>query len=122
MKTGGTRVQLLLHGPKGSAEVQALVDTGSTLTKIPRSVAEKIGISSRYKAEVELADGRVVERDESEAVAEFNGMTKTIPLLIGPEGEEPLLGVTTLEVFRLKVNPITQRLEPSKFIEYATTL
>ena len=117
---GETRVSLKLLGPKGDAKVEMLVDTGSTLTKIPRAVASKIGISPRYKAEVELADGRVIERDVSEASAEFNGIMNTIPLLIGPDSEEPLLGLTTLEVFRLKVNPVTQKLEPARFIEYAS--
>ena len=46
---------------------------------------------------------------------------KHIPLLICPDGEEPLLGLTTFEVFRLKVNPITQNFEPARFIEYAST-
>ena len=117
MKMGETRVSLRLVGPKGDAEIEMLVDTGSTLTKIPKSVATKIGIAARYKAEVELADGRVVERDESEAIVEFNGMKRTIPLLLGGEGEEPLLGLTTLEIFRLKVNPVTQNLEPAKLID-----
>src|SRR5271169_1495806 len=121
MTMGETRVSLRLVGPRGDAKVEMLVDTGSTLTKIPRTVANKIGIAPRYKAEVELADGRVIERDVSEAVAEFNGITNTIPLLIGHDGEEPLLGLTTLEVFRLKVNPVTQKLEPARFIEYALT-
>jgi len=52
-----------------------------------RSVANKIGISVRYKAEVELADGRVIQRDVSEAVAELNGSANTIPLLIGPKAK-----------------------------------
>jgi clan AA aspartic protease len=119
MGMGETRISLRLIGPEADAEIEMLVDTGSTLTKIPSSVARKIGIAPRYKAEVELADGRVVERDESEVVAELNDMRKTIPLLMGPDGEEPLLGLTTLEIFGLKVNPVTQKLEPAKFIEYA---
>jgi len=121
MEMGETRVSLRLTGPKGDASVEMLVDTGSTLTKIPSSVAKRIGVIPRYKAEVELADGRVVKRDVSEAVAEFNGLKNTITLLIGPDDEEPLFGLTTLEVFRLKVNPLTWKLEPARFIEYALT-
>jgi clan AA aspartic protease len=121
MKMGETRVSIRLVGPDGDTEIEMLVDTGSTLTKIPSSAARKIGITPRYKAEVELADGRVIEREVSEAVAELNGYKNTIPLLIGPDGEEPLLGLTTLEIFRLKVNPLTQRLEPARFIQYLST-
>lgn len=68
---------------------------------------------------VELADGSLRERREAQAEVELLGRRKMIPLLIGPDGEEPLLGLTTLEIFGLKVNPAAQRLEPSKWIEYA---
>ena len=118
---GETRVSLRLLGPRGDAEVEVLVDAGSTLTMVPSSIAEKIGIAPRYKVEVELADGRIVERDESETTAELNGVRNTIPLLIGRDDEQPLLGLTALEIFRLKVNPLTQRLEPARFIQYSLT-
>ena len=119
MKMGETRVSVLLHGPRGHAEVEMLVDTGATVTKIPVSIANRLGIFPAYQAEVQLADGRVVERGESEAQVELDGRRRTIPVLIGPDKEEPLLGLTTLEILKLKVNPVTQRLEPAKWIEYS---
>jgi clan AA aspartic protease len=118
MKMGETRVMVKLHGPAGAAEVEMLVDTGSTVTKIPDSVARKIGVVPGYVAEVELADGRVVQRGESEVVMELKGRRRTVPLLVGPDGEEPLLGLTALEIFRLNVNPAFQRLEPGRWREY----
>ncbi len=119
MKVGETRVTVRLHGPAGSAEVEMLVDTGSTLTKIPESLANKTGIAAGEMVNVELADGSLRERREAQAGVELLGRRKMIPLLIGPDGEEPLLGLTTLEIFGLKVNPTAQRLEPSRWIEYA---
>ena len=107
-----------LHGPAGVAEVEMLVDTGSTVTKIPESVARKIGVIPEYVAEVELADGRVVQRGESEVIMELEGRSRTVPLLVGPDGEEPLLGMTALEIFKLNVNPAFQRLEPGRWREY----
>ncbi len=119
MKLGETRVSVRLHGPRGHADVEMLVDTGATVTKIPQSIANRLGISPAYLAEVQLADGRVVERGESEAQVELHGRRRTIPVLIGPDHEEPLLGLTTLEILKLKVNPVTQQLEPAKWIEYS---
>ena len=98
-----------------------LVDTGATVTKIPESIANRLGILPAHQAEVQLADGRVVVRGESEAQVELDGRRRTIPVLIGPDQEEPLLGLTTLEILKLKVNPVTQRLEPAKWIEYSLT-
>ena len=119
MKMGETRVTVKLRGPAGAADVEMLVDTGATLTKVPRSIAKRLGVKPRQAVEVELADGRTIERDASEAELELDGQRWTVPLLIGNDGEEPLLGLTALETFRLKVNPVTQKLEPARFIEYA---
>ncbi|MDA4123213.1 MAG: aspartyl protease family protein [Thaumarchaeota archaeon] len=119
MKMGETHVAVRIVGPMGDAEVEMLVDTGATLTKIPRSIAKSLGVKPRELVEAELADGRVIERDASEVELELNGQRWTVPLLIGADDEEPLLGLTALETFRLKVNPVTQKLEPATLIEYA---
>ena len=119
MKMGETFVTVKLHGPAGAAEVKMLADTGSTLSKIDESTAKKVGIAPTASAIVELADGSERERGIAEAEIEIMGDRATVRILIGPDGEEPLLGLTTLETLRLKVNPVTRRLERAKFIEYA---
>jgi predicted aspartyl protease len=62
-----------------------------------------------------------VERDKLNR-EELEGQRWTVPLLMGNDGEEPLLGVTALETFHLKVSPVTQKLEPAKAIEYSGLL
>ena len=119
LKMGETRAVVKVYGPLGSADVEMLADTGSTLTKIDESTAERLGIEPTGSAVVELADGTDRERGLAEAMVEIMGERSTVRILIGPDGEEPLLGLTTLESLRLKVNPITRQLEPAKFIEYA---
>jgi len=50
-------------GPDGRcAELEAVVDTDATFTKIPESVASELGLQIEYEAEVELGDKRVVRR------------------------------------------------------------
>lgn len=68
--------------------------------------------------QVRAADGRVLEREVAQCELEFNGQIWTVPVMIGGEDETPLLGLTALETFRLKVNPVTQQLEPANVIEY----
>ncbi len=123
MKVGETRATVRLRGPLGETELNMLADTGSTLSKIDESTAKRLGIRPTGTAAVELADGTERERSLAEAEAEIMGDRvmgdrATVRILIGPDGEEPLLGLTTLETLRLKVNPLTRRLEPAKFIEY----
>jgi predicted aspartyl protease len=117
MKIGETRVAVRLYGPKGAESLEKLVDTGSTLSKIPESVANRIGVSINEIATVELADGSLRERGEGYADVELQGKKRLVPILVGPDWEEPLLGLTTLEIFKLKVNSAAQKLEPAKWIE-----
>lgn len=72
--------------------------------------------ASRMSFALPASDGDAMTLAEAEA--EIMGDRATVRILIGPDGEVPLLGLTTLETLRLKVNPIARSLEPAKFIEY----
>ncbi|MDA4121805.1 MAG: retroviral-like aspartic protease family protein [Thaumarchaeota archaeon] len=117
---GETHAVVKVYGPLGSSDVEMLADTGSTLTKIDESTAKRLGITPTGSAVVELADGTDRERGLAEAKVEIMGNKATVMILIGPDGEEPLLGLTSLGSLRLKVNPIKRQLEMAKFIEYAS--
>ena len=54
---GQTPVTLRIYGPAGSADVEALADTGATFTKVRRSTVAKIGSEAAYESSIELADG-----------------------------------------------------------------
>ncbi|MEM3033744.1 MAG: hypothetical protein QXF51_06195 [Nitrososphaerota archaeon] len=47
------------------------------------------------------------------AEAELEGVRGIIHITIGSEEEPPLIGYTAFEIFELKPNPATRRLEPS---------
>ena len=112
MKMGETWVKIRLHGKKGHRDVEMLVDTGAIYTKISTSLARDIGVVPDEAVKMRLADGSVCDAGVDEAVVEFGDNAKrTIPVLVGP-GETLLLGVTTLEILRLKVNPVDGKLEP----------
>ena len=115
---GQTLVNLRIHGPFGSADIEALADTGATFTKVPRSSMEKIGAEAAYETAVALGDGRTVTRHLALAEVEIHGVRRPVLVAIGDDGEHPLVGYTTLGILGFKVNPVTHALEPTPAIEY----
>jgi aspartyl protease family protein len=119
MRLGETRVTVRLQGPAGETELEMLVDTGATITTVPEAVARLLGIQVDEVVDVKLADGTVRQFGMGEAKLELRGLKKTVGLLIVPGGVEPLLGLTALELLRLKVNPVTRELEPAGYKLYS---
>ena len=58
---GETRVKFRVYSGKRYTELEGLVDTGATYTKISRSAASRLGLQAKYEAEVKLADGRTMK-------------------------------------------------------------
>jgi len=115
---GETRAKVKLYGIRGSKEFEAIVDTGATFTKVQESIAKEIGMDLKYDTTIELADRRLVQRKLGLAEIEFNGIRRPVLIAVSPDTEEPLIGYTTLENLELRVNPVTQKLEKTKPIEY----
>ncbi len=113
-----TRAKVKIHGSSGWKEIDTLVDTGATFTKIPESIAKEIGIEAKYDTMVEFADRRSAQRKLGLAEIGFDGIRRPVLVAVSPDIEEPLLGYTTLEHLELKVNPITRKLERARAIEY----
>jgi len=101
-------------------EVRALVDTGTTLTIIPRSLAIDLGLRVTGKSRVKTGVG-VIELDRSRAYIEVMGRGNIIPVLISDIIDKVLIGVTTLEIFELEVDPITRRLRERTLLLYLNT-
>lgn len=63
-----------------------------------------------------LADGTAVERGVSECdIILPQGEART-PVILGEPGDEALLGVVTLEILGLVLNPFTRQLQPMRMI------
>jgi clan AA aspartic protease len=96
------------------ATVEFLVDTGATYTIVPPALAKQIGaplLPQRFR--VLLADGRARRLRACSLGITVAGRSGPAIALLLPGGE-PLLGVETLEVLGLKVNPQRRCLEPSR--------
>jgi clan AA aspartic protease len=98
--------------PERTREVSLLVDTGATLSWIPREVLESLQVKPTSTLPFQLADGRVLEREVGAALFTINGKRLAVPVAFGDPGEEPVLGATALESMGFAVDPIEQRLVP----------
>lgn len=98
--------------PSRTEEVSLLVDTGATLSWVPRPLLEKLGIKPTARLEFQLADGRLLQRDAGAALFTIDGKSLGIPVAFGEPGEESVLGATALEALGFIVDPVEQKLIP----------
>lgn len=112
-----TYVDGTVRGPEGRTErVRFLVDSGATYTVLPVAVWQAIGLVPTRQVTFTLADGTQIDRPVSEChVALPQGEAHT-PVVLGQPGDEPLLGVVTLEILGLVLNPFTRELQPMRML------
>ena len=101
-----------LTGPTGQVEeVEFLVDTGATLSVVPRSLAEKLALKPSRSQRVVIAGGQRDVWPIAEVKLVLNGDEITTPCFIAPDGPA-LLGAVTLESLFVAVDPVGKRLIP----------
>jgi len=112
---GHVWVSAVIRNPATGKEVpvKALVDTGATLSVVPRSVAEELGLPVIGKRLVSTAKGSA-ELDECVGVVEVMGRKAHTHVLVSDEVDVVLIGVTALEILGLEVDPVTGRLREAK--------
>src|SRR5579859_1725032 len=101
-----------LASPGRTEEVSLLVDTGATLSWIPRSVLEKLGVQAFSRLPFTLADGHRLERDTTAVLMIVDGRKGAVQVAFGEPGEEPVLGATSLEGLGFMDDPEGQKLIP----------
>ena len=92
--------------------VDAMVDTGSTYTSLPESLLEELGIEREETDVFEMADNRLVEYDMGETRVRLEDRELTVPVIFAADGAVPLVGMTTLEILRLGIDPVAEKLVP----------
>lgn len=90
--------------------IEALVDTGSTYTRISSEVLQRLAVRPQFRREFETADGRVIERDMAITMVRWNGEVLPTLVVFGGSRDAALLGAYTLEGFALAPDPVNQRL------------
>jgi len=98
--------------PERSATISLLVDTGATLSWLPRHLLESLGVSPVSRLAFVLADGRRLEREVGGVLLTLDKRTLPIPVAFAEPGEEAVLGATALEALGFAVDPVEKKLVP----------
>ena len=107
-------VTIEIGDPQGDRfeEIDALAETGATLTSAPASMLRGLGVVPTRTGTFEFADGRQAHLNISDTRVRVQGAEITTSILFGEEGSAPLLGAMTLEGLLLGVDPFNRRLVP----------
>lgn len=106
------RVLLADLSRQATAEVDAVIDTGSSLCLVPESVASLLGLEVVGTSDFILADGHLTSFPIAGMRLEIEGRVAFITTAIGPDDVQPLLGAQALEVIGFAVEPGTEKLIP----------
>lgn len=117
---GTVKATIAVGDPQGRVfeELEVTVDTGSTFTAVPRELLQRLGVPVERSFRSETADGRIVPVDVGRTIIKLEGQQFPTPVIFAEEGEPSLLGVVTLEEAVLAVDPVAQRLVPTKVLRY----
>ncbi len=96
---------------------RALVDTGATYSVIPASIAKKLELKNLGYVEVKTASGLEKLQEIQVRVKAFD-KERIIPALVSERISIPLIGVVTIEILRLKLDPTTGKAEELPLLLY----
>jgi len=101
--------------PDGSLfeTVNALVDTGSSMTALPGSLLRRLGVVPHTTYAFELADGREIERAVGRTWIRIGDRSEITPVMFNDDDTDPLLGSISLQGLMLAVDSPNERLIPS---------
>lgn len=116
---GYVRVQAKIANPLKrnlEKELEFIVDTGAIYTVISKKIAESIELKESGKRRFRTGSG-IVELPVAEAylTLEGEGIT-TLVAITHDDGTPSLLGVTTLELLGLQVDPVNGKLKPLELL------
>ena len=110
------KVSLTAANPKDesrqTAPYEALVDTGSHMSWLPKQALLNIGITPRGKKRFRTATKQLTIRDYGFAILSADKYVTTDEVVFAEENDAILLGVRTIEGFGVKIDNINGRFEP----------
>ena len=114
---GITYIDGTARGPTGTEErVRFLVDSGATYSLLPTPVWEFLGLEPTREQTFTLADGTTLQRRISTCYLILPQGEDYSPVILGEPGDEALLGVVTLEIMGLILNPFSRTLQPMRMM------
>jgi clan AA aspartic protease len=109
---GLTHINVKIRGlgsSNGAFEALFLVDTGATDSLVPAADLKRIGVQPVGR-NYELANGKVEEYEFGLAEIVFMDEVTAGRVIFGPDGSEPILGVTALESVGITIDPASRTL------------
>ena len=113
MGTFGVELEVGNPAREEFVAVQAMVDTGAIYTMLPEDLLDRLGVARLESDIFEMADDSLVEYPIGDAVVRLQGRIRTVPVVFARSDNTPLLGATTLEIFRLVADPVNEQLVPA---------
>jgi predicted aspartyl protease len=98
----------------GLTYVEATVTGPTGTSRTPTKVWKAIKLKPKKRVSFILADGTTIERNMSECHIALDGEDGHTPIILGEPGDDPLLGVITLENLGLILDPFKRELRPMK--------
>lgn len=99
-------------------EIEALVDTGAIYSLLPRQLLETLGVAPVARGSFRTIEGRPIEGDVANVAIEVAGKRSLgmVPVIFGEPTDQPVLGVTALEMMGLEVDVVRGQLRPVDFL------
>ena len=95
--------------PNVSESVRVLVDTGATLSVLPSSMLDRLGIIREERRQF-LGFGGTVTRDTGIVRMRYGVTSAGVFTVFGADDDPSIMGVTALEVLGYEVDPVNRRL------------
>ena len=96
-----------------SRVLEFTVDTGATLSVLPKDIAEALDVEPEESRTFLLANGSRVMRDIGHAGLVYEGRRRLLTVDIGKRGDIPVLGATALVSLGYAVDPVHRTLRPT---------
>jgi clan AA aspartic protease len=111
------KVKIADIGRTRITEVEALADTGGTLTVIPQRIAQELQLGEFTTEVVESGAGEIKLKRSSARIT-INGRESVQDVLISDFIDRVLLGVVTLEAMALSLDSLTGKLKEKRLLLY----
>ncbi len=98
-------------------DARALIDTGATLSVIPKHLADEIKLKPSRIDKVQTAAG-FVEIMRAPAIIVIQGRETVTEVWVSDIIDKPLIGTTTLELLGFEVDPRTGKLREAPLLLY----
>ena len=99
--------------PSKSIEIEAVIDTGATMSVLPMDLIQKLGLEKIDEVNVRYADNSVRRKEVYGWILEIAGRKAVFDVLAENEGAQPLIGQIVLERLDLVIEPSTRKVIPN---------